>query len=272
MLTGAALTQLSCSVLVDSNRVQCLTDGDCQAHGFVDAVCDDTAVCRPNPTWACLGQVSWAAPTETRKVTVTIHIADLITEQPTPGVSARLCRKVDVMCTQPLGPDVTGDQDGNIIMSVDLGFDGYVELRAKDKMPGMYFFYPPIDGDREVPFVPLFDVVGLARFAAVNNKSIVADRGHVLLGTYDCTHKLAEGVRLSTPNADAETSPFYVLQKIPTTVATATDSSRRYRRSIECQPQSGELGASAIVGAESVRDGSSLNPSRTLPAPKIDRR
>lgn len=217
-----------CSVLVDQNRVQCLTNEDCTARGgdFTDSVCLET-VCRPNPTWACLGDVSWTPPTESRKFNVTLHIRDLITDQPTQGVTAQVCLKLDVGCSQPILRNVIGDQDGNVTVPLDPGFDGYVELATKDTMPGLYFFYPPINGDRDVPLVPLFPPVELSKLAALNAKSVMPDRGHLIVGAYDCLHGPAEGVTLTTPDGDAITSTFYVLQKIPTATATATDSSGR---------------------------------------------
>jgi hypothetical protein len=224
LLTGLA----GCSVLVDQNRVQCLTDEDCTARGgdFSDSVCEDT-VCRPSPTWSCLGSAGGSTPTESRKANVVLHIRDLITDQPTPGVSAQVCQKLDVTCSQPIMPVINGDQDGNLTLPLDLGFDGYAELRTPNTMPGLFFFAPPIDGDRDIPLVPLFIPVELAKLAQLNGKTVVPERGHLMLGAYDCLRGPAQGVSLSTPDGDGVTSSFYVLQRIPTSTAASTDLSGR---------------------------------------------
>jgi hypothetical protein len=229
-LAMASLVGAGCSVLIDQNRVQCLTNEDCTDHGgefATDSVCIQT-VCRPNPTWACLADdLPAPAPAESRKATVTLHIRDLVTDLPTPGVTAQVCLKLDVGCSQPVMRNVQGDQDGNVALQLDVGFDGYIELSTKDTMPGLYFFYPPIDGDRDVPLVPLFPPVELSKLAALNAKAVMPDRGHLIVGVYDCQHQPAAGVTLSTPDGDAATSSFYVLQKIPTATALATDLSGR---------------------------------------------
>jgi hypothetical protein len=228
LLVAATLAASACSVLVDRSRQQCYTDDDCHAHGeaFAGSVCIKQ-VCEPDPTWACLGGVDWPTPTDVRKATVTIKVRDLITEEPMVGVTGRLCRKLDLTCSDPVTSDLAADQNGNLVVIVDVGFDGYVEMRAKDKMPGLYFFYPPVDGDREVSFVPLLNPAVLGQFAQLNGKQLVADRGHVLIGAYDCQKHPAEGLRFATTDGDGETTPFYVLEKLPKVTATETDRSGR---------------------------------------------
>jgi hypothetical protein len=224
----AALPTTACTVLVDRNRQQCSTNEDCRLRGeaFAGSTCVDF-VCAPDPTWACLAVGDAPPPAESRKYTVTIRIRDLVTEQPMPGVVGRLCRKLDITCSQPVGGEIPADQDGNLVVEVEPGFDGYAELRAKDKMPGLYFFFPPVQENRDVPFVPLLPPAVLAQFAQLNGKQLIAGRGHVLLGAYDCLRRPAEGIHLSSVDGDADTAAFYVLEKFPKVVATETDRSGR---------------------------------------------
>jgi hypothetical protein len=228
VLLGAALPASACTVLVDRNRQQCATDDDCRLRGeaFTGSTCVDS-VCAPDPTWSCLGVGDPPPAAESRRYTVTIRVRDLVTEQPMPGVSGRLCRKLDLACSQPIGGEIQADQNGDLVTEVELGFDGYAELRAKDKMPGLYFFYPPVDRDRDVPFVPLLPPAVLTQFAQLNGKQLVPDRGHVLMGAYDCLRRPAEGIHLSSLDGDGDTSAFYVLEKFPKVIATATDRSGR---------------------------------------------
>jgi hypothetical protein len=228
ILVLVALPATGCTVLVDRNRQQCTTDEDCRLRGeaFAGATCFE-GVCAPDPTWACLGLGDGPAPADSRTFRVTIRIRDLVTEQPMPGVSGRLCRKLDVTCSQPVGGEIPADQNGDLLLDVEPGFDGYAELRAKDKMPGLYFFYPPVQQDREVPFVPLLPAAVLSQFAQLNGKQLVVERGHVLLGAYDCQRRPAEGIHLTSMDGDADTAAFYVLEKFPKVIATATDRSGR---------------------------------------------
>lgn len=221
----AALTGPACSVLVEPNRVQCTTDEDCQTLTPA-GVCIE-AVCHPDPVWGCLDSVTFPAPTPGAVHTVTMRFRDLVTEEPQLGVNGRLCRKLDVECTQPLSDWLQTDAGGNLVIAVDSGFDGYIELKSEGKVDGLYFLYPPITSDREIPFIPLFFPVVIGQLAQINGKTIEPDRGHILLGAYDCQHKPGEGVKLSTADADEKSSSFYVVNRIPKASAAATDNSGR---------------------------------------------
>jgi hypothetical protein len=217
----------SCSVLVDKDRVQCRADSECRDRGpeSAGAVCIDS-VCQPDPVWGCLGAVVWPKPPP-GMFTVTIHLRDLIDGKPIAGATGRLCEKLDTGCKAPLGPDLTADAAGDLALPVRSGFDGYVEMRAPDKMPGIYFFYPPVDMNREIQFVPLMEPQLVEQLALLNGKELRSDRGHVLLGGYDCQRKPAEGIHLATDDADESTAGFYVLNNVPKAGAQATDSSGR---------------------------------------------
>lgn len=226
----AILAGASCSVMVDQNRVQCATDGDCHARGteFAGSICVD-AVCqpKPDPTWGCLGSVTFPRPTG-GPYTVTIFMRDLVTAMPIPGVTANLCEKLDTTCKAPISADIPTNAEGNLVLKdLRAGFDGYAELRAPGRMPGLYFFYPPLDANREVPLVPLLEPLLIENLAELNGKKLQNDRGHILLGSYNCQRTPAQGIRLFTRDADDLTSPFYVVGNIPKANAQETDPSGR---------------------------------------------
>jgi hypothetical protein len=225
-LVGAvALLATACSVLVEPDREQCSTNGDCRARGatFSGAVCL-MSVCRPDPAWSCLGAVTWPVP-EPHKVTLSMTVRDLVTEAAAPDVSARLCHKLDVDCKDPVASDLRSDQDGVITAEVDAGFDGYVEVAAPGYMPGLYFFYPPVQEGRMLTGLPLIRPAVLTGLAVASGQQVVPERGHVLLAAYNCQGQNAAGVRLTTEQGDNQTSGFYVVDKLPSITATATDSS-----------------------------------------------
>jgi hypothetical protein len=217
----------SCSLLVEPDRQQCTVDADCHTGepAYSDAVCIDS-VCEQNPTWSCLGGAGLPLP-EARPATVIFQLRDLIRDEPAAGVTAKLCRKLDFDCAQPLVTGMRGDNEGTLTVEVGAGFDGYVELNSPDRLPGIYFFYPPVSGDRVIPNVPLIRSGELQQFAALAGKPVVSGRGHVMLGAYNCRQEPAEGVRLFSDDADSNTTPFYLVKRVPTVTASGTDSSGR---------------------------------------------
>jgi hypothetical protein len=227
LASAVALSTGSCSFLVDADRQQCTIDQECQNGdpANADAVCME-GVCQPNPTWACLGAVTWPAP-DPKPARIVLQLRDLVSEQPVSGITARVCRKLDYDCLQPLQSGLVGDASGNLTIDTTVGFDGYVELRVKERMPGIYFFYPPVTGDREIPNVPMIKETELFQFASLAGKPISQGRGHVMLGAYDCLGRPAEGVSLSSTDGDSQTSAFYSVKKVPSTTAVGTDSSGR---------------------------------------------
>src|SRR5439155_3954712 len=134
---------------------------------------------------------------------------------PIPGVTGRLCEKLDATCKDPVSGDIAVNEVGDLLLPVRSGFDGYVEMRAPEKMPGIYFFYPPVDANREIPFVPLMEATLVEQLALLNMRQLHNERGHILMGGYDCRHMPAEGIRFGTDDADDQTSPFYVLNNVP---------------------------------------------------------
>jgi hypothetical protein len=227
VLVLAGLASASCSVLIDEERVQCATAADCHARGpdFAGAVCVQS-ICQPDPVWGCLGSVVFPKPTP-GMYTVTIHIRDLVTGGAIPGASGRLCERPDTTCTMPISGEIPVNAVGDLVLRVRAGFDGYVELQAPGKMPGLYFLYPPVDADREIPLVPLLETALVESLAEANTYHLVPERGQVLLGAYDCGHTPAAGITLSVSDADAQTAGFYVLDNLPKIGAPATDASGR---------------------------------------------
>jgi len=227
LLVLVCLASSSCSVLIDKERVQCKVDDDCRARGpeAVGSVCSDS-ICLPDPVWGCLGSVVFPKPTG-GPYNLTIHIRDLVNQMPVSGVTAVVCARPDPMCTTPLIKDVPATTMGDLQLVLPAGFDGFLELRAPGRMPGLYFVYPPMDANREIPLVPMLDADLVKTLAELNMKELMPDRGHVLLGGYDCRKMPGEGIVLSSPDADEKASVFYVLNNLPKVDAKATDASGR---------------------------------------------
>jgi hypothetical protein len=84
--------------------------------------------------WRCVDQAAAPSVPQNATAKVTFHACDFISgcTKPLPGLSARLCDKLDVACLSPRSPVVTSDANGNFTFDVptpqEHPFDGYVEV------------------------------------------------------------------------------------------------------------------------------------------------
>jgi hypothetical protein len=200
----------------------CSQDSDCAA--FAGTICTAGA-CQADPQWSCnAGPVN---PTHAYKLTM--HLQGAVSMAPLPGVVAQLCRKLDVNCENPVGPTVTADENGNLKMSIEASFDGYVQLTDSTKIaPALYFLTAPATGDLDLPIVPLaspFEATGIVLSASAGTTSWLPDRGLVLLNAFDCQGATAANISYSVGGAHDPTSfIFYLIGTLPTSNATFTDS------------------------------------------------
>jgi hypothetical protein len=218
-----------CSAVVDSGRNQCATDLDCTERGgaFAGSKCVEKFCHSPNSDqagpWGCLGNVTWPATTPGTH-NVSVVVADIITNKPVAGLSARLCYKLDPTCLTPMVSDLVSDSEGRMGFTVPTGFDGFLESTGSEAFPFSYFFYPPVTADRVVSNVPVLHPGALATFSALVGAELLPDRGHILARVYNCLGKTAEGIRYSTSGGDGSTVPFYMIAGMPSTRESATDS------------------------------------------------
>jgi hypothetical protein len=218
-----------CSVLVDADRAQCSKDADCAAKGaaFAGAVCS-AGLCQVDelgPQWSCEGTPAG----DPASYKLTMHLQDAVSSMPLGGVAAQLCRKLDVTCESPIGASVVSDEGGGIAMPIEAGFDGYVKLTdPKMKIaPSLYFLTPPRGGgDLDLPSVPLtspFVAAGIV--ASAGGSGWLPTHGIILLNAFDCDDLPAANISYSIGGApDPATFIFYLVNALPTTSITATDS------------------------------------------------
>jgi hypothetical protein len=215
-----------CSFVVDADRIQCSKDSDCEGRGeeFSGSVCSlEEKVCVGEPRWSCLDETP-EPPPESGKFEAPFLVRHLVTQAPLPGIHARLCRRIDVACSDPLGEDLVTDAQGKITFEVDAGFEGYALFEAPEIAHGLYFFNPAVQRDLPVATLSIgnSDVIGLlARQAGATQGR---DRAVVLLSTQDCSGTPAEGITLSAVGADPDAVPFYSEQGLPSGSASQTDS------------------------------------------------
>jgi hypothetical protein len=176
-----------------------------------------------NPRWACAVE----APTTSAGYKLTMHLTDAINSMKVlPDISAKLCRKLDAECESPVGAMATSDETGLIMLQVEKGFDGFVQLTGTKIAPSMYFLTPPASGDLDLPMVPLASPFAASSIVtqAGGNPWAKDTSGIVLLTAFDCAGTAAAGINFSiggTP--DPKTFIFYLVDSLPTTNVSVTD-------------------------------------------------
>ncbi len=215
----------ACSLAVDSGRTQCSKDSDCAARGeaFAGSVCIDS-FCQPEPKWSCLGTPA-EPPPMTGMFQVIFQVQHLVAQTPYAGIKVRLCRKLDVECSDVVGDTLETDAMGQVTMPVPGGFNGYARFEGDAIMTGLFFFNPPVTED--IPNIPISigpkDVIALLAKQAGAKQD--PERGVVLLSVRDCTGQVAAGVTLSFSSSvdDPLAVPFYSQAGLPSGSATETD-------------------------------------------------
>lgn len=221
-LAAALACLLGCSVVVDADRKQCRTDADCTARGpaFADSVCKESFCEAADPRWSCLGS-PLAPAAGPGPFDVTMHVQDLLTQQPLSGVDANVCTKVDVECSSPRF-STKSDAAGLVALSINAAFSGFVALTSDEIVPTRYFFNPPINADREIAALSLSRPV--ARAALLGQLGAMPERGDILLTATDCQGAPAEGVKFAlTPSSD-DAIQYYLVNGLPSPASGSTDS------------------------------------------------
>lgn len=178
------------------------------------------------------------------------------------GLSAKVCRKLDVGCTQPIVEGVV-DVDGVLefdVPTTDRGFDGYVALSSGGEpcdsptvsggfgsavcglLPGcngvsgdpscqlptyapvLLFFNPPVIADTPVPIeLPLVPTLSLPALVGATGSDFNPVSGNLLITTLDCTSAPAAGVQYALNREPAGERVLYVDNGVLSNDSTVTD-------------------------------------------------
>ncbi|HEX3594021.1 MAG TPA: hypothetical protein VHU80_02935 [Polyangiaceae bacterium] len=228
---------------MNADRVQCSTTEDCVKRGpeFAKTVCV-ASICEaqmsgpdphehtdamadagpPDPLWGCMDQpkVTSTAPGPFH---VTFHLAGILDTTPIQGVTAYMCKKLDLDCTMPMAGPVTSDVMGNISFDVPANFTGYVQFaKGTDITPGIYFFNPPPAQDMDAVAVQVV-TPGIVGLLTSSFRAPQADaNGLTLINVADCGGKAAVGVSIVAEGIDPMADEFYSVGGLPTATATET--------------------------------------------------
>lgn len=243
---GSVGAASGCSVITDSERVQCSTNADCVARGaaFAGTECRNS-FCEAASGWACLDGPAPPEPTGSG-FTVSFLTRETVSQQPLVGLKAKLCRKLDVECADA-GTVATSDSQGIVTLKVAPGFDGYVRFDDEKTVPGLFFFNPPVAQDLSNISISLSSFETVAGLAALTGATQSIDRGIVLLSVVDCTGAPAAGVALSSDSDDPQERTFYSANGFPSATATETGMDG-YGGLVNVSPGPTTLSASLVNG------------------------
>jgi hypothetical protein len=224
------LAASGCTVVLSPGEAQCETTKDCEARGFTGAVCN-VGVCEKAPVvdevWGCLGHVVEPTPDVTKKVHIVEQLTLASDKSAVVGAMVDICDKLDLQCTGT-NPDfpkgLTSDKDGNVAFDVVQGFDGYVRISGMNLMDSRVFVGRPIITPPAVKSVRLLTPGDYAILVAYSKLDLDPTRGTAILLGVDCQGLAAGGLRFEATSADAMTQEFYLINQIPTTPPTATET------------------------------------------------
>jgi hypothetical protein len=211
-----------CSMWVDSDREQCLSNADCTtvSHGLVAGMCVQ-GLCETRPEWSCASQPSHASEATTGSVDVAVPLRDLLGEPSGRLLEAKLCHKLDINCEVPEQMP-TWDGTGDLELTLAADFEGYLSISGDSVIPTLYFLSPPLLSGEQLPALTLMSPALMESLALEMDVALMGERGHAQFSIEDCNGVLSDGVALEAREADAETTRFYGVDGLPDTRATST--------------------------------------------------
>jgi len=221
------LATAGCTVLLAPGEQQCETDKDCEARGFMGAVCMASVCQKGDPVWGCLGHVVEPVPDKTKRVDFSVRLT-YTDQSAVTTATIDVCQKLDLDCTgvDPNYPKgLSPGPDGSVSMSVVQGFDGFVRISGPTIMNSRVFVGRPIVTLPTVKEIRLLQPQEYQLLVAFAKQTVDMTRGTAILLALDCSGQSAIGVNFKVPTADAKSLEFYLINQAPTAppAATATD-------------------------------------------------
>jgi hypothetical protein len=227
----------------------------------------DNATLALQGPWRCLGHPEPAPIPSQGSATVRVEACDFISNclQPVTGLTARLCAKRDVACTNPIRTDIR-DVGGVLELAVPTaqgGFDGYLEISAppapctdrarfgaaasgllcslvpecdpsapdeRCDIPSyarsLLFFNPPVTGDLAQPLrVPMLSSGGLPAVVQAAGATLDPTTGNLFITALDCDGTPTAGVTYAISQHQDVVTQLYVDNGVVSDTALRTDQS-----------------------------------------------
>jgi hypothetical protein len=217
----------SCTVVLEPGETQCETAKDCEARGFSGAECTDNVCVQVDPVWGCLGHVVEPVPDETKEVEFSFRLTFASDKGPVTTATLDICDKLDLQCAV-MSPHVpkglSPDADGMVSLHVRQGFDGFLRVKGPEVMDSRIFVGRPILTPPTVKEVRLIRPQEYTYLVGFANEEVDSTRGTAILLGVDCQFLPVSGVRFESPNMDAKSKDFYLINQLPTSPPAATET------------------------------------------------
>ncbi len=206
-----------CSLLIDSDRVQCTVNQDCTNLGLTTAVCQESVCVEPviEDTQFDCRNMPFPEPSNTM-VGFSMNVIKLVGQTPYQGLTVKACPQFDINCDSPTA-QATSNAAGAFTIQLPEGFRGHLFAPppASDPMlaPRIIQIFPPPSvggntGAGSFIFVaPLTTIDGIAQQVG---GGLVAGAGHLFIAANDCEGKPLSGVTVTSLLQNESTEIFYI--------------------------------------------------------------
>ncbi len=268
-LVGIMATAMQgCSLFFSASGEQCRSDQDCLARGpgFAGSKCSPDFTCTSDDggspvdastlsdasnadatadPFACASDPI-ASPDPTRKVNLSIKYLNFTDGLPPNSLAVRLCSQTDPQCNNPRGTlegngtaDVGADAgsgfvnakvDGTVTSAVEVGFEGYLEVRSPNIIPAFRYTSPPLKQSttfESLVFRPSEVTFLIDSATGKPNSTELQNHGIVFLFARDCNRRPLSGVSFTTTATDPIMQLLYIINTTPSTTERQTDGSGR---------------------------------------------
>ena len=215
-LALAACATSACSLLVDTDQVQCSSNNDCMALGFPSMECKDSLCVEPEiveTPFSCKDD-PFVAQSTTETVDFSMSVFNLVARTPYEGLTIFSCPQLDTECATPLG-QTDSAVDGRFTLSLPVGFRGHLfaPMPVEDPLaPRIITIFPPpgpniLSASEEFFVAPLMVIGGIAQLAG---GAILPGTGHIFVTASDCNGDRLSGVSISVATVLPETFDIYI--------------------------------------------------------------
>jgi len=142
-----------------------------------------------------------------------VPIIDLVSGAPVLGLTAKVCRRLDVNCLSPI-TTVTGDDAGILSATVPSGFDGFFEVEKAGYCTALVYMESAVTAPTVRISANLAQpaIVTFLKEAAYPDANL--DKGVSFISTLDCAGRLSDGVNVVSAE-DAATTTIYLVNGSP---------------------------------------------------------
>ena len=203
LLLALAACSLSCSVLIDTKKQQCVTDQDCANLGekFTDSICLNS-VCTASPDAGPTGPLEplgcvEPAMSDQPRVALTFNVAFTAPPMDLQPFAIKACGPIDYNCDSPLA-SVMVDNGENATLQVPTGFQGFLQITNPGGVDSLVFLGRPIVQDTHGYDLTIATQATVQGLGFATKTTIDPNLGIFVVTTRDCDRQPLSGVVVTT--------------------------------------------------------------------------